>query len=126
MSNIHFELFKFMNEHGDKTQDVRKSVMPDRKKVISGLKHCSFGEKRGCAGCPYNDECGDWGRDAGVGSLCTDALALLREQEPVEPTKQHIENPKLDLWYCGKCGNWIAKSFDYCPWCGKAVKWDDD
>lgn len=38
MSNIHFELFKFMNEHGDKTQDVRKSVMTDREKVIKGLE----------------------------------------------------------------------------------------
>lgn len=38
MSNIHFELFKFMNEHLDKTQDVRKSVMPDREKVIKGLE----------------------------------------------------------------------------------------
>ena len=68
--------------------------MPDREKVIKGLEHCSFGENRGCAGCPYNDECGDWGRDAGVGSLCTDALALLLEQEPVV--------------FCGDCKYWNA------------------
>ena len=27
-----------MNEHGDKTQDVRESVMTDREKVIKGLE----------------------------------------------------------------------------------------
>lgn len=49
---------------------------------------------------------------------------LLREQEAVKPTKQHIEKPKVDIWYCGECGNWIGKTFAYCPWCGKKVKWD--
>lgn len=57
--------------------------MPDREKVISGLEHCGFTEKRGCVGCPYSDECGDFGRDAGTGSLATDALALLKEQEAI-------------------------------------------
>ena len=57
--------------------------MPDREKVISGLEHCGFTEKRGCDGCPYEDECTDFGCDAGHGSVCTDALALLKEQAAV-------------------------------------------
>lgn len=55
----------------------------DREKVIKGLEHCGFTEKRGCDGCPYEDECIDFGGDAGHGSLCTDALALLKEQAEV-------------------------------------------
>ncbi len=65
--------------------------MADFEKVIRGLEHCGFTGKRGCAGCPYSDECGDFGCEAGTGSLCTDALALLREQEP-----QETVNP--DFW----------------------------
>ena len=99
--------------------------MIDREKVIKGLEHCSFGENRGCAGCPYNDECGDWGRDAGAGSLCTDALALLREQEPVKPVAQDAWPTPVKV--CGSCGGYITYTAGrprYCPNCGSEMKWD--
>jgi hypothetical protein len=91
--------------------------MPDREKLLKAIEFCR--DNASCDGCPYDEECAK--RDA----IEDDTLAFLREQEPVEPTKQHIEKPKVDLWYCGECGKWIGKTFAYCPWCGKAVKWDE-
>ena len=107
-------------------------MMPDREKAIKGLEHCGLNEKRGCVGCPYSDECGDFGRDAGMSSLATDALALLREQEPVEPT---ATDEAIRVKYnCGECGylvGFVSTIHDdmqyrakFCPECGKRVKWD--
>lgn len=31
----------------------------------------------------------------------------------------------LDFYKCGYCGNAIRKPWIYCPFCGKAVKWND-
>ena len=62
--------------------------------------------------------------------LCV-ALALLREQEPVEPVLD------IDTWKCRNCGHDLEhqemlgdnvlfhEQYNYCPNCGKAVKWDD-
>lgn len=89
--------------------------MPDREKVIKGLEQTAARLQYGSLDNVTLGECED---------AVFDALDLLREQEPAEPTKQHIEKPKVDQWYCGECGGWIGKTFAYCPWCGKAVKWD--
>ncbi len=53
--------------------------------------------------------------------LCEDAIALLKEQEVIP----HKNYAALDLWWCG-CGWCIGKrgTFNYCPNCGKAVKWE--
>ncbi len=60
----------------------------------------------------------------------SDALALLKEQEPVEPILEQ------DFMVCGNCGHeviWqkiigdnilVEEQLDYCPQCGKAVKWE--
>ena len=60
-----------------------------------------------------------------------DALALLKAQEPVEPI------PTLDDdWECGHCGESVVGhtvlndggfepvKHNYCPRCGRAVKWE--
>ena len=54
--------------------------------------------------------------------LIADALALLKTQEPVKPKWEK------GYAYCGKCGyklHWIVDLNNYCPNCGRAVKWDD-
>ena len=105
-------------------------MVADREKVIKGLEHCGFNEKRGCVGCPYSDECGDFGSEAGIGSLCTDALALLREQEPQETRLVHrYSRPGVyaDLWlYCEVCGGKVDDNTHpkFCPECGRKVKWN--
>ena len=91
--------------------------MIDREKLLKAVEFCRNNAR--CDGCPYDGECGT--RDNAIEE---DTLALLLEQEPVKPTKQHIEKPNVDQWYCGECGKWIGKTFAYCPWCGKKVKWD--
>lgn len=59
-----------------------------------------------------------------------EVLALLKEQEPVEP------NVIIDTLVCGNCGTrlerqsmvgdniLVAERFEYCPICGRKVKWE--
>ena len=113
--------------------------MPDREKVINGLKLCAVAK---CGyKCPYEDI------DACRKQLLLDAAELLKEQEresgrlPVEPTRGNDDN-----YYCGKCGAKITNAikiydgerfltshpdhlkpvnkWQYCKCCGQAVKWD--
>ena len=64
--------------------------------------------------------------------LVLDAIALLKAQEPVEPTRK----PEIfdSLYFCGKCSakvgfqirkddSWRFKC-KFCPDCGQAVKWE--
>lgn len=58
----------------------------------------------------------------------TDALELLKEQEPVEPTIGRCEEyDGHDSWWYqrGKCETPIDVDDKYCRNCGKAVKWDE-
>ena len=77
--------------------------MPDREKVIKDLEFCVNGH--------YKVEL----------SLAKKILALLKEQEAVEP--KHNPLSPTD-WFCGKCGMCISRFHDYCPFCGQAVKWE--
>lgn len=55
-----------------------------------------------------------------------DALELLKEQEPIPcGEKIKVGDVVLDFYECGYCKNAIRKPWRYCPFCGKAVKWDD-
>ena len=96
-----------------------------REKVIKGLECCgytNFMDK--CQECPYD------GKDC-FHRLKTDALALLKAQEPVEPTRPDEDNTV----YCGACGSPVGYEvlepsgieyvrYNYCTECGKAVKWE--
>lgn len=93
--------------------------MADREKVINGIERCI---------CHVPDACRDCGYDAGqpynvcVESLLKDALALLKEQEPVEPTVICDENEIVVGLKCGHCG-WKVDALDrYCAHCGRSVK----
>ena len=60
-----------------------------------------------------------------------DALELLKEQEPVEPSVD------VDTYVCPNCGHRLEhqgklgdnvifdERYNFCPACGKAVKWDE-
>ena len=97
--------------------------MLDKKKVIKGLEIC-YSPPSKCEDCPYHDlpdeqSCND--------VLCLDALAMLKEQEPIEPINSY------GTFRCGNCGNIIgyndsyARGYqnNYCSDCGRKVKWDD-
>lgn len=53
------------------------------------------------------------------GELLTvnELIALLKAQEPVEPSWRR------GIPFCGKCGRQFGRGFKYCPDCGRAVKW---
>lgn len=51
------------------------------------------------------------------------ALELLKKQEPVKPNKPGITYKTI--WSCGVCSYPISTNWVACPFCGKAVKWDD-
>ena len=96
--------------------------MPDVENVIKGLK--------------YLHDVKRWSPNESEESITArrnitwDALALLKAQEPVEPVVD------IDTWKCGKCGHTLEhqellgenvlfhEQYNYCPECGRAVKWD--
>ena len=100
--------------------------MPDREKVIKGLE-CCMNEYTVCrvCGCPYYGR-GDNLHDC-YEKLSTDAIALLKAQEPVEPIASEytaLDNRKKLHIVCGNCCRCINEDDSYCWHCGRAVKWD--
>ena len=95
--------------------------MADREKVIKGLECCikrDPDDKTRCGECPYEGAC--------LNRLKSDALALLKAQEPVEPVFHANITLESSVWRCGACN--VALLFrdqNYCHSCGKPVKWDD-
>ena len=62
-------------------------------------------------------------------------IALLKEQEPLEPTRVKIEQagPLYHRCYCQKCGHHVGNIIknkvadvheNFCSSCGQAVKWE--
>ena len=96
--------------------------MSDREKVIKGLELCEIGSGDKC----YETECQYYGQGC-TESLKDDILAMLKEQEAVEPKKtayQRVDHT-IAYWYrCGTCDMSIFPSYKYCPFCGLAVKWE--
>lgn len=111
----------------------------DREKVIRGLENIvsdmqeEIDEWR-----DYSDselshgltcDCEWWYNTA---QMLKDAIAMLKAQEPVEPTiDTHWETPsvydddvKVTENKCGACGAEIDKWDKYCRVCGRAVKWE--
>lgn len=108
--------------------------MLDSEKIIKGLTECvAAGLEKACpADCPYFLKCfPDVGLATPFVSLMTDALSMLKEQEAVKPILEQ------DSMVCGVCGHeviwqkmlgdgiWADEELDYCPHCGRKVKWDE-
>lgn len=103
--------------------------MTDREKVIRGLECCTNTDMSMCLDeCPYHKD----GCSGGI-KMMQDALALLKEQEPVEPERRELPYGMYDAvkyeYKCGACGCGLMKNekwrANYCPECGRAVKWND-
>lgn len=91
--------------------------MTDREKVIKGLECCVLFKGFECTNrnCPYWEDCS---ATSTSNELLHDVLAMMKAQEPVEPTWRH------GYAFCGKCGRHFGRGYKYCPDCGQAVKWD--
>ena len=93
--------------------------MPDREKVIKGLEEVDAYFHRMTEVCYRGDEA----TFCDLKEKVADALAMLKEQEPVKPTWSQGKA------YCGKCGHRLPrkradKEINYCGYCGQAVKWN--
>ena len=105
--------------------------MTDRERTIKWLECCGGYnnelEHIGCtAECPYweSENC------CNSSKPFQDAIALLKEQEPVEPSID------VDTYVCPNCGHRLEhqgmlgdnmifdERYNFCPACGKAVKWN--
>ena len=109
----------------------------DREKVIKGLECCMkwTGEPNTatchCSDCSYTNM--DILGERCLIDLINDALALLKDQEAVEPQTQPSAK---GYWFtCGACGWWLfevrdtvhfddRKRIRFCTSCGQAVKWN--
>ena len=55
------------------------------------------------------------------------ALKLLKEQEPTTFKPHYIDEYGKHFICgveCGSCHEEISRTYHYCPYCGKAVKWE--
>lgn len=93
--------------------------MPDREKVMQWLKTCANGCEDGCPyeykNLVYRVEC--------KADLMSDALELLKAQEPVKP----VDKWDHGFYYaCGSCGKPLGIILpSYCQYCGRKVELDD-
>ena len=95
--------------------------MMDREKVIKTIEGCinddSFCNKCDYDGCVFQH--GSCEKD-----LLADAIALLKEQEAVEP-EVDVLNEIDRLYRCPKCHkHFLYKKQKYCDQCGQAAKWE--
>ena len=90
-------------------------------KVIKGLKVCVDrvpGEYT-CDKCPYETD----GNDCEI-NLTKDALAMLREQEAVEPILvREGWNMNYNDYVCPRCDNEVVYEQNYCSECGVRFLW---
>lgn len=93
--------------------------MKDREEIVSAFKQC--GLPGACLKCKYGAE-----REGCYAALRHDVLELLKEQEPkpVRPINVRWEMG-IRGGTCPKCLNWVQRTYKYCPFCGKAVQWDE-
>lgn len=101
--------------------------MPDREKVDKGLACCQYSSKTHCYECPYLD--GSYSTNYCTVALVSDALALLKEKEAIEP-----DVDSEGTCSCGNCGTTVEyypdecsvfkKLCKYCTECGHEVKWE--
>lgn len=101
--------------------------MAELKEVIYSIERCI---------CHVPDACKDCSKYGGdnvircMEELLTDALSLLKAQEPEKPIYKQIVNEYekyteyINRSFCAKCGAEFIHRVNYCPRCGKAVKWE--
>ena len=98
-------------------------------KAIKGLECClpmtartGFGD---CKSCPYDRKITlEGGITECSHELMSDALTLLKAQEPVKPVWNNCNDACIGFFMCGACGMNMGTNPRYCWYCGKPVKWE--
>ena len=60
----------------------------------------------------------------GIMEYIDDAIALLKEQEAIEPISYHRSDGTIFKYECRQCRTKIFKMDLFCRHCGQAVKWE--
>ena len=96
--------------------------MPDREKVINGLR--SIKTYLASQAIETTDS---FAREGFIESQkdIDDALALLKEQEAVEPIKKDMVEITARYEYDCQCGAPLLVGQPYCADCGRSVKWNE-
>ena len=89
--------------------------MTELGKVIKGLE-----DSLENWGCGYMDGVGEL--YAVSGEDLQNAIALLKYQEAVEPRR--IDGKRNRFIKCGNCNYDLLTAFQFCPHCGRSVKWE--
>ena len=104
-------------------------VMPDREKVIRALECCldiNSSKYKHCLNCDYRHDIDHCQWACQTGGILDDALALLKEQEPVKPLDENYW--KHTMGRCGHCKAPLPAieglRSKFCWMCGKPVKWE--
>ena len=115
-------------------------MIPDWENVIKGFECCHVmvhdlgPDKTSCGICPYKDvqteEQIDLGGIECIAALHDDALALLKEQEAVEPKTGRwiFESAYCEAWShtCSECGKRMTTAYNtyanYCWNCGAKME----
>jgi hypothetical protein len=104
-----------------------------REKVIKAFEFCLMPSNREeiendvCSheDCPYYRE---YNGGKCISAAVSDALALLKEQEPVKPLKMAVDHvrkePVVFSYECPVCMCGLQRHWVACPICGQAVKWE--
>lgn len=83
--------------------------MPDREKVIKKAERIM---------------CSTVSRDM-IDSFCEDVIAMLKEQEAVEPTLiREGRNKHYNDYVCPRCDNEVVYEQNYCSECGVQFLWE--
>jgi hypothetical protein len=95
--------------------------MHDREKVLKAWECCNPFNKK-CNECPYEKDCY---HDGISRHMVADALALLKEQEAVEPTLiREGRNKYYNNYVCPRCDNYVVYEQNYCSECGIPFLWE--
>ena len=100
-----------------------------RDKVIKAFEFCLMPPSREelendiCSheDCPYYRE---YNGGKCISAAASDALALLKAQEPVTPVPDTSYGARPWWFVCGNCKLSVNEDQKYCPNCGRAVKWE--
>lgn len=100
--------------------------MADREKVEKALDCRANDSELDCRDCAYYIR-EDTPAYCNFRQILRDALALLKEQDAVEPRTKPSGGwvRTIKLWYCGACHSKISRrTSKYCPNCGKPILWE--
>lgn len=107
--------------------------MADREKVMKAIDIC-LGHGY-CKDCEYHSA-GYYTAQNCRKQMMIDVLALLKEQEAMEPIEEFRKGANCHVYHCKRCGNIVGTILGgkrpiaklsiehFCDVCGQAVKWE--